>query len=97
MLYASLAIEVVDASTGELISRSHNPRVALGDLVKFSEEDMLKVKNVGEKALGEIKDMLAREELGFGMAFEEIDGELVVTNPGSAAVHAGDPVESESK
>jgi hypothetical protein len=47
--------------------------------------------------LGEIKDMLAREELGFGMAFEEIDGELVVTNPGSAAVHAGDPVESESE
>ena len=69
----------------------------LGDLVQYSEEDMLKVKNVGEKALGEIKDMLEREDLGFGMAFEEIDGELVVTNPGSAAVLAGEPVESESE
>ena len=69
----------------------------LGDLVQYTEEDMLKVKNVGEKALGEIKDMLEREELGFGMTFEEIDGELVVTNPGSAAVQAGDPVESESE
>ena len=58
---------------------------------------MLKVKNVGEKALGEITDMLEREELGFGMAFEEIDGELVVTNPGSAAVQVGEPVESESE
>ena len=39
----------------------------LGDLVRHSEEDMLKVKNVGEKALGEIGDLLRREGLRFGM------------------------------
>ena len=56
----------------------------LGDLVRYSEEDMLKVKNVGEKALGEIAELLRREGLNFGMAFEEAEGNLVVTNPGVA-------------
>ncbi len=56
----------------------------LGDLVRYSEEDMLKVKNVGEKALGEIAELLRREGLNFGMAFEEAEGHLVVTNPGAA-------------
>ena len=58
---------------------------------------MLKVKNVGEKALGEIKDMLDREGLGFGMAFEEIDGELIVTSTGSASVPSSESEESESE
>ncbi|OGU30301.1 MAG: DNA-directed RNA polymerase subunit alpha [Gemmatimonadetes bacterium RIFCSPLOWO2_12_FULL_68_9] len=62
----------------------------LGDLVRYSEEDMLKVKNVGEKALGEIAELLRREGLNFGMEFEESDGNLVVTNPGAApTAHAG--------
>jgi DNA-directed RNA polymerase subunit alpha len=56
----------------------------LGDLVRYSEEDMLKVKNVGEKALGEIAELLRREGLNFGMAFEEAEGNMVVTNPGVA-------------
>jgi DNA-directed RNA polymerase subunit alpha len=55
---------------------------SLGDLVRYTEEDMLKVKNVGEKALGEIADLLRREGLNFGMAFDEADGQLLVTNPG---------------
>jgi DNA-directed RNA polymerase subunit alpha len=55
---------------------------SLGDLVRYTEEDMLKVKNVGEKALGEIAELLRREGLNFGMAFDETDGQLVVTNPG---------------
>lgn len=62
----------------------------LGDLVRYSEEDMLKVKNVGEKALGEIAELLRREGLNFGMEFEDTDGTLVVTNPGAApTAHAG--------
>lgn len=69
----------------------------LGDLVQYTEDDMLKVKNVGEKALGEIKDMLEREDLSFGMTFEEVDGELVVTNPGSASVQATETTENESE
>ncbi len=55
---------------------------SLGDLVRYTEEDMLKVKNVGEKALGEIAELLRREGLNFGMAFDEADGQLVVTDPG---------------
>jgi DNA-directed RNA polymerase subunit alpha len=46
----------------------------LGDLVRYSEEEMLKVKNVGEKALGEIADLLRREGLNFGMEFEDVNG-----------------------
>jgi DNA-directed RNA polymerase subunit alpha len=54
----------------------------LKDLVEFSEDDLLKVKNVGEKALGEIAELLQREGLNFGMGFEETDGELRVIRPG---------------
>jgi DNA-directed RNA polymerase subunit alpha len=55
----------------------------LKDLVEFTEEDLLKVKNVGEKALSEIADLLQREGLNFGMRFEETDGELRIVNPGT--------------
>jgi DNA-directed RNA polymerase subunit alpha len=54
----------------------------LRDLVEFSEDDLLKVKNVGEKALSEIAELLQREGLNFGMGFEETDGELRVIRPG---------------
>jgi DNA-directed RNA polymerase subunit alpha len=54
----------------------------LKDLVEFSEDDLLKVKNVGEKALSEIAELLQREGLNFGMGFEEADGELRVARPG---------------
>jgi DNA-directed RNA polymerase subunit alpha len=56
----------------------------LKDLVEFSEDDLLKVKNVGEKALSEIAELLQREGLNFGMGFEETDGELRITRPGVA-------------
>jgi DNA-directed RNA polymerase subunit alpha len=61
----------------------------LGDLVRHSEEDMLKVKNVGEKALGEIGDLLRREGLSFGMAFDDANGDLVVTGAGTDGPLAG--------
>lgn len=67
----------------------------LGDLVRYSEEELLRVKNVGEKALGEIADLLRREGLNFGMAFEETGGELLVTNPGTPPASAGAPPGSE--
>jgi DNA-directed RNA polymerase subunit alpha len=56
----------------------------LKDLVEFSEDDLLKVKNVGEKALSEIAELLQREGLNFGMGFEETDGELRIVRPGVA-------------
>jgi DNA-directed RNA polymerase subunit alpha len=55
----------------------------LRDLVEFTEDDLLKVKNVGEKALAEIADLLQREGLNFGMVFEEGDGELRIASPGT--------------
>lgn len=55
----------------------------LGDLVAYNEDELLKVKNVGEKALAEIAEMLRREGLAFGMAFEERDGEMVIVKEGS--------------
>ena len=58
----------------------------LRDLVEFSEDDLLKVKNVGEKALSEIAELLQREGLNFGMGFEETDGELKIVRPGVAPV-----------
>jgi len=61
----------------------------LGDLVRHSEEDMLKVKNVGEKALGEIGDLLRREGLSFGMSFDDANGELVVTGAAAEGPLAG--------
>jgi DNA-directed RNA polymerase subunit alpha len=57
----------------------------LGDLVQYKEEDLLKVKNVGEKALGEIAELLRREGLNFGMRFEETEtGEVRILDPGTA-------------
>jgi DNA-directed RNA polymerase subunit alpha len=66
----------------------------LGDLVRHSEEDMLKVKNVGEKALGEIADLLAREGLHFGMSLEDLDGDLVATGAGVEGLGATLPGEA---
>ncbi len=57
----------------------------LRDLVELDEHELLDVKNVGEKAVGEIADLLQREGLRFGMAFEEIDGDLVVARAAARA------------
>ena len=54
----------------------------LKDLVEFSEEDLLKVKNVGEKALQEIAELMQREGLNFGMTFEDADGDLRIVKAG---------------
>ena len=66
----------------------------LGDLVQYTESDLLKVKNVGEKALGEIADLLRREGLNFAMRIEEVDGAGRITDPGVAPVaHATEGAE----
>ncbi len=57
----------------------------LGDLVRYSEDELLKVKNVGEKALGEIAEMLQREGLRLGMTVEEHDRALMMSGPEPAA------------
>jgi len=55
----------------------------LGDLVQLTEDELLKVKNVGEKALTEIGDLLRAQGLNFGMRYEEADGVVRVTDAGT--------------
>jgi DNA-directed RNA polymerase subunit alpha len=76
------SIDDVGLSVRSVNSLKNSNIRTLGDLVQYREEDLLKVKNVGEKALGEIADLLRREGLNFGMKFEEAEGELKVTDPG---------------
>lgn len=49
----------------------------LGDLVKMTEEQMLRVENFGRKSLQEVGDLLREHGLHFGMKFQEgEDGHL---------------------
>jgi DNA-directed RNA polymerase subunit alpha len=76
-------IDDLGLSVRSLNSLKNSNIRTLRDLVEFTEEDLLKVKNVGEKALAEIGDLLRREGLNFGMRFTEADGALVVADPGA--------------
>src|SRR5213596_330252 len=78
------SIDDVGLSVRSVNSLKNSNIRTLGDLVQYREEDLLKVKNVGEKALGEIAELLRREGLNFGMKFEEVEGELRVLDPGAA-------------
>ncbi len=84
-LGASLARSIDDLglSVRSVNSLKNSNIRTLGDLVQYSETDLLKVKNVGEKALGEIADLLRREGLNFGMRYEDVDGVIRVTDPGA--------------
>ena len=57
----------------------------LGDLVRQTEDQILKVKNFGKKSLQEIADLLEREGLNFGMRFEENGEGVRVLRLGHAA------------
>lgn len=76
------SIDDVGLSVRSVNSLKNSNIRTLGDLVQYREEDLLKVKNVGEKALGEIAELLRREGLNFGMKFEETEAELKVLDPG---------------
>ncbi|HYT82025.1 MAG TPA: DNA-directed RNA polymerase subunit alpha [Gemmatimonadales bacterium] len=79
------AIDDAGLSVRSINSLKNSSIRTLGDLVQYNEDDLLKVKNVGEKALGEIADLLRREGLNFGMRFEETEaGEVRILDPGSA-------------
>jgi DNA-directed RNA polymerase subunit alpha len=77
------SIDEVGLSVRSVNSLKNSNIRTLGDLVQFREDDLLKVKNVGEKALGEIADLLRREGLNFGMKLEDSEGELKVLDPGT--------------
>src|SRR6266481_337092 len=79
------SIDDVGLSVRSVNSLKNSNIRTLGDLVQYREEDLLKVKNVGEKALGEIAELLRREGLNFGMQLEETaGGEIRIIDPGSA-------------
>ncbi|HXF94728.1 MAG TPA: DNA-directed RNA polymerase subunit alpha [Gemmatimonadales bacterium] len=86
------SIDDVGLSVRSVNSLKNSNIRTLGDLVQYREEDLLRVKNVGEKALGEIADLLRREGLNFGMRFEDVGGDLRVVDEGvapQAQVQAG--------
>jgi DNA-directed RNA polymerase subunit alpha len=76
------SIDDVGLSVRSVNSLKNSNIRTLGDLVQYREEDLLKVKNVGEKALGEIAELLRREGLNFGMKLEAVGGEVRVVDPG---------------
>jgi DNA-directed RNA polymerase subunit alpha len=82
----SRLIDDFDLSVRSLNSLKNSNIRTLKDLVEFSEDDLLKVKNVGDKALGEIADLLQKEGLNFGMQFEEVDGDLRIVKAGTPPV-----------
>ena len=91
------SIDDVGLSVRSVNSLKNSNIRTLGDLVQFREEDLLKVKNVGEKALGEIAQLLRSQGLNFAMRFEETpEGVRVIdwgTPPRAAAVAAPDEEE----
>ncbi len=64
-------IDEVGLSVRTVNSLKNSGIRTVGDLVRNSEDQLLKVRNVGEKAVAEIAEFLQREGLNFGMQFEE--------------------------
>lgn len=76
-------IDDLGLSVRSLNSLKNSSVRTLKDLVEFSADDLLKVKNVGDKALQEISELLQREGLNLSMRFEESDGDLRIIDPGT--------------
>ncbi len=91
----SKPIDDCGLSVRSLNSLKNSSISTLGDLVRYTEDEMLKVKNVGDKALGEIAEMLRREGLSFGMEVSEQEGVVTVSSPTEVTVGASDAETSE--
>src|SRR5437588_9138144 len=91
-------IDDLELSVRSVNSLKNSNIRTLGDLVRQTESQILQVKNFGKKSLQEIADLLERENLNFGMRFEETgDGNVRVldygTPPSRAAAAAPDDME----
>ncbi len=84
-LAATLARSIDDLglSVRSLNSLKNSSIRTLKDLVETSPKVLGEVKNIGDKAVQEIAEMLQKEGLGFGMKFEEVDGDFRITDHGS--------------
>ena len=77
-------IDDLGLSVRSLNSLKNSSIRTLKDLVEFSARRILdEVKNIGEKALQEIAELLQSEGLNFGMKFDEVDGDLRITDHGT--------------
>jgi DNA-directed RNA polymerase subunit alpha len=96
-LHGLLARSIDDAGlTVRSINSLKNSNIrTLGDLVRNTEEQLLKVRNVGEKAVAEIADLLLKEGLNFGMQWEEQEGGIRILDPGTKPVARSVVAEAE--
>jgi len=77
------SIDDVGLSVRSVNSLKNSNIRTVGDLVQYREEDLLKVKNVGDKALGEIAELLRTQGLNFAMRFDDAGGpDLRILDPG---------------
>ena len=93
-------IDDLELSVRSVNSLKNSSVRSLGDLVRQTETQILNVKNFGKKSLTEIAELLGRENLNFGMKFEDSgDGGVRVIVYGTplsrAAANAPDDVEEE--
>ena len=79
-------IDDVGLSVRSINSLKNSNIRTLGDLVRNTEEQLLKVRNVGDKAVNEIAELLLREGLNFGMQWEESESGLTITDRGTVPV-----------
>jgi DNA-directed RNA polymerase subunit alpha len=82
----SRSIDDVGLSVRSVNSLKNSNIRTLADLVQYREEDLLRVKNVGEKALGEIAELLRRQGLNLAMKLEEHEGGYRVIDAGTPPV-----------
>ncbi len=96
-LHGLLARSIDDAGlTVRSINSLKNSNIrTLGDLVRNTEEQLLKVRNVGEKTVAEIADLLLKEGLNFGMQWEEQEGGIRILDPGTKPVPRSVVAETE--
>jgi len=79
----SASIDDLDLSVRSVNSLKNSNIRTLGDLVKRTESEILGVKNFGKKSLGEIAELLEREQLNFGMKWDQTDDGVRITDRGT--------------
>lgn len=90
------AIDDLGLSVRTVNSLKNSNIRTLKDLVEFSVHDLKEVKNIGDKALQEIADLLINEGLNFEMRFEDGASDLRISSPGTPPVVPVSPTTEEA-
>jgi DNA-directed RNA polymerase subunit alpha len=90
-------IDDLELSVRSVNSLKNSNVKTLGDLVRQTESQILQVKNFGKKSLNEIADLLERENLNFGMRYEESPDGVRITDPGTPPNRAAVPVSGDDE